>query len=185
MYTGRPGTGKTYLLVLEMIKKLNKGSVVYSNFYIRWSGSTRKIFDWRRFRFVTVVYPSSNLRSYSKINELMHVEKCIIAMDEAHFYLNSRTWKETTEKHFDFLKKLAQHRKDAIHIYGTVQNVKRIDVVMRELIDYWFVCTKGLFWIGRYEFDIDDDKEKKNPLSYRSYFLTKKRYQQYDTLQKI
>jgi len=80
---------------------------------------------------------------------------------------------------------LAQHRKSGLHIEGTVQHVSRLDVVMRELIDFWYVYEAHRLWFTRWEFDIDQDKNKKYPLSKRWIFKRKKIYNSYNTLEKI
>jgi zonular occludens toxin Zot len=168
MYTGRPGTGKTYSLVHKVFKLLKKGKIVYSNFQITWEGTKK--------------YPKSNLKYWKNLNELLYVENAYIVIDEAHFYFNSRQWKNMP---IDWLRKLAQHRKDGVHILGTVQNIRRIDVVVRELIDYWFDCRMFLFWVVQTEFDIDEDTMKKYPLKRNFLLFTKKRAKRYDTLAKI
>jgi len=85
----------------------------------------------------------------------------------------------------EHIEQLAQHRKEGLHIIGTVQAVGRLDVVFRELIDFWFVYENNSLWFTRWEFDFDQDKQKKYPLSKRWYFKRKKIYDMYDTLAKI
>jgi len=196
IWTGRPGTGKTYTLVAVLLKELNRGRIVYSNFFIDWHGNTMKkwrfiftkvkIFRWSVMlplpRQIMTFNPPSNLRSWTKLSDLLMAQNAIIAIDEAHFYLNSRKWKELP---MDFMRKIAEHRKDGLHIYGTVQNVNRLDVVARELIDYWYVCRKIPFFVLATEFDIDEDEQKKHPI-YTSFRLFRKKiYSRYDTLRKI
>ena len=188
MYTGRPATGKTYSAVNDVIKKLNTGFIVYSNIKINWNGFVEKkniLKDFlikiklkKKYR----IYPISNLRYWKKIPDLYNLQQGIIFIDEAHIYMNSRRWKGLSE---EMERKLAQHRKDGLHIIGTVQNVNRLDVVFRELIDYWYSCERVLKWIISTEFDIDDDKMKKKPLTKKFITLTKRRCSRYDTLAKV
>lgn len=196
LWTGRPGTGKTYTLVRELLKLLDRGEVVYSNFRIEWHGHVRK--EWkigrRYFRSFGLQYwlpriyrkhvhvPETNLRSWTELHELTELHHCIIAMDEAHMYLNSRKWERLP---FEFMRKLAQHRKDAVHIYGTVQNIRRIDVVARELVDYWYICRKIPFFILATEFDLDEDEQHKKPIYTAFWSFRKKWCDRYDTLQKV
>lgn len=182
LYTGRPGTGKTYNLTRDLIKALDSGEVVYANYKIFWEGYEGRKFNWRKLRFERVSYPASNLRSWNKLSDLFHVEDGIIAMDEAHIYMRSRNWEKLPE---EMERKLSQHRKDGLHIWGTVQAIQRIDVIFRELVDFWYVFTDHPFWFTRYEFDIDQDKMKKFPLSKRWIWKRKKIYEMYDTLQKV
>lgn len=177
MHTGRPGTGKTYGLTRNILKYIKRGWIVLSNY---------KIF-----------IESENLHYWKDIDKLkMMVNKdseimkkadelgvpVIIAMDEAHVYFNSRKWKELPE---DMLRLLAQHRKKGLHIEGTVQHVNRLDVVMRELIDFWYTYENRPFFFVRWEFDLDQDKQKKFALSMRYIFKSKKIYLSYDTLETI
>lgn len=162
MHTGRPGTGKTYCLTRNVLKYLKQGYQVYSNYYIESD--------------------SPNLHFWKRPEDLFKISDGIIAMDEAHVYFNSRKWKDLPE---EFLRLLAQHRKKGLHIEGTVQHVNRLDVVMRELIDYWYTYASIPFFFARYEFDLDQDKQKKYILSKRFIWKNKKIYQRYDTLQTI
>lgn len=135
LHTGNPRTGKTYGMNRVILRCLDEGLVVYANYKVNWNGKKGKKWSWRKFRFVAYEYPASNLRYWKKLSDLYDVEKGIIAMDEAHVYINSRRWADMPE---EFERKLAQHGKDALHIIGTVQNLRRLDTVMRELIDYWY-----------------------------------------------
>lgn len=188
MYTGRPGTGKTYTLVNDVIKALNKGEIIYCNFWIDWNGYIEKKTWWKKVLIKLKIkkeyniYPKENLKNWTKLSDILQIKNGIIVMDEAHFYMNSRKWKEMD---MEFMRKLAQHRKDGIHIWGTVQNIKRLDIVIRELIDYWYDCSMFLGFIFCVEYDIDDDQKKTKPLSQKFLRFTKKRAMRYDTLQKI
>lgn len=188
MYTGRPGTGKTFYAVNDVIKKLNQGYLVYSNIHINWNGYQEKE-TWLKNFLIKIKlkksyknFPSSNLRYWKRLEDLFNLEDGIIFIDEAHVYINSRRWKNMPE---EMERKLAQHRKDGLHILGTVQNVNRLDVIFRELIDYWFVCDRFFSFIIATEFDIDEDKQKKYPLRKKFIRLTRQRCERYDTLAKV
>lgn len=162
MHTGRPGTGKTYCLTRNALKYLKQGEKVFSNYKINLDHPN--LFFWK--------YPQ----------DILNIREGIILMDEAHVYFNSRKWKDLPE---DFLRLLAQHRKKGLHIEGTVQHVNRLDVVMRELIDFWYTYQNLPFFFVRWEFDLDQDKQKKYPLSRRYILKRKKIYEVYDTLETI
>lgn len=183
LHTGRPGTGKTYGLTRDILKALKQGNVVYSNYKINWEGGEFSYFDWRSFSFKKRIVPRENLKYWNKLSELFNVEEGIIAMDEAHIYMRSRNWEKLPE---EMERKLAQHRKDGLHIWGTVQAIQRIDVIFRELVDFWFVYENSIFpWFVRWEFDIDQDKNKRYPLSKKRILKRQKIYDSYDTLEKI
>jgi len=182
LYTGRPGSGKTYTMTHHLIKKLNRGVIVYSNYLIEWNG-TRK-------------YPKTNLRPWSAIKEWENMTNCIIACDEGQRYLNSRKWESLSEQ---TQLKLSQHRKDAVHLFLTSQHINRLDIIARELVDFWFNCEmwwrgESVFKRGRNwfiilrEYDPDTDIKQYKllpPLSKKIIWFTKRRARRYDTLQKI
>jgi len=188
MHSGRPGTGKTYNLTKDVIRILNKGVKVRANYWIDWNGYEEKRTWWKKmmmrigWKKEWREYPKENLGRWKKLDDLYDFEDGIIAMDEAHVYMNARRWKDLPE---DMEKKLAQHRKDGLHIWGTVQSVNRLDTIIRELVDYWYVYENGLFWFTRWEFNIDEDKNKKFPMSKKWIMKKKSVYEAYDTLEKI
>lgn len=188
MHSGRPGTGKTYNLTRDVIKALNKGIMVKSNYKIFWNGYEEKKTWWKKILYKLKIkkewksVPRSNLSYWRKLEDLYSFQEGIIAMDEAHVYMNARRWKDLPE---NMEKKLAQHRKDGLHIWGTVQSVNRLDTIIRELIDYWYVYQNNWGFFVRWEFSIDDDKQKKFPLSKRWFRKKKWIYESYDTLEKI
>lgn len=188
MHTGRPGTGKTYSLTRDVLKALNNGWIVYANYKIFWNGYEEKKTLWKKLlMFIGLKkewkkYPSSNLKRWRKLSDLINVEDGIIAMDEAHIYMRSRNWEKLPE---EWERKLAQHRKDGLHIWGTAQDIKRIDTIFRELVDYWFIYESGFGYFKRWEFNIDNDKAKRFPMSKKFIWKRKKFYNAYDTLEKI
>ena len=86
----------------------------------------------------------------------------------------------------DFEYKLQQHRKHRIDIWGSVQNVKRIDTVARELVNTIYQFKRlGKFFLWR-EYDIEEiDKAKRTVHSFGFYFLDKKLADCYDTFKVI
>lgn len=177
MHTGRPGTGKTYGLTRNVIKYLKRGYIVLCNYKI--FSENKNLYYWKKIEDLKkMVMPDSEVMKIANEKQV----PVIIAMDEAHVYFNSRKWKELPE---DMMRLLAQHRKKGLHIEGTVQHVNRIDVVMRELIDYWYTYENRPFFFVRWEFDLDQDKQKKYALSMRYILKRKKIYYAYDTLETI
>jgi len=169
--TGKPGSGKTYFLVYQAYKSLLAGRDVYSNFHLDFSKHknfkkmTGKIFYWH------------------KISDLNDLRSGDILMDEAQIYMNSRKWKDLDER---FQYKLQQHRKHGLNIWGTAQNVKRIDCVARELVNSIFVVKKcGRIFVVN-EFDIEEiDKAKRQSYGVKFLFLRRGFYACYDTLQEV
>lgn len=187
-HSGRPGTGKTYNAVREILKLLNSGEKVWSNIWIDWEGYVEKRTWWKKGLIMIGLkrewneYPKENLKYWKSLNDITEVENGYIFMDEAHVYMNARRWKGMSE---EMERKLAQHRKDGLHMIVTVQSVNRLDVVFRELIDFWYVYENNLLWFTRWEFSIDDDKAKRFPLSKRWFWKKRRIYESYDTLEKV
>jgi len=195
LHTGLPRTGKTYGMTKVILKCLDEGMVVYSNYKINWNGKEFKTFDWRKMRFVIREYPSTNLRYWTKLSDLYDIQSGVIAMDEAHVYLNSRRWADLPE---EMERKIAQHGKDGVHIIGTAQSLRRIDTVMRELVDYLYVYSvfprpprhpwkrhKPVFFIRRQLLLPTDTHPFTESMLDSFYFFSKKIAAKYDTLQKI
>lgn len=173
--TGRPGTGKTYILTAKALDFLKKGREVWSNYFIKWSGE--------------------NLHYYHTINELVDIRKGIILMDEVHVYFNSRKWEVLPET---LQYKLQQHRKQGLDIWGTAQNINRVDVVMRELISGYYECHKlfsffensnyptGLFVTREYDVkDASKPDQLRPSYSFDWYFTSRDVFDSYDTLQEV
>jgi len=188
MHTGRPGTGKTYSLTRDVLDALEKGVVVYANYKIIWEGYKEKKSLWKKLLMFVglkkewIEYPKENLKRWKKLSDLLDVEDGIIAMDEAHIYMRARNWEKLPE---EWERKLAQHRKDGLHIWGTAQDIKRIDTIFRELVDYWYIYENSFLYFKRWEFNIDNDKQKRFPMSKKFILKKRKFYNAYDTLEKI
>jgi len=123
LYTGRPGSGKTLMLTRRVLRALDMGYVVYTNYPIKHEKAERE----------------GRLKLWQDLWDLIELKDGIIVMDEAHVYMNSRKWDALPD---DMQVKLQQHRKHGLHIWGTVQHENRIDVVYRELVSRFYVCHK-------------------------------------------
>lgn len=177
------------------MKCLREGLIVHVNYKVNWEGCWKKKWKWNKLRFEKIWIPKTNLKYWKKLEDLYDLEKGIIAMDEAHVYLNSRRWKDMPE---EFERKLAQHGKDGLHIVGTVQSLRRLDTVMRELVDYWFmyrvfprvpkepwkVHRPWLFF--RWQIEMEDDILKRRIHNMpKIYFFRRKFASTYDSFAKI
>jgi zona occludens toxin (predicted ATPase) len=173
--TGRPGSGKTYILTAKALEWLKRGYNIWSNYKININ--------------------APNLHFYSKVRELVSIKDGIILMDEGQIYFNARNWEALDEK---LQYKLQQHRKHGLDIWATVQNIKRLDVIMRELVNRYYECKKiigtgesakkpwGIFVMR--EFDIKDAEkpdEKRERYSREFFLLKKEIYDSYDTLAEV
>lgn len=164
IYTGLPGSGKTFAVTMIALKYLKQNRDVYCNYDIKWNGA--------------------NFHKFNSPSDLFNIQKGIIILDEAQVYFNSRQWQNLPIQWQLFLQ---QHRHDGLDIYGTTQNIGRIDTVFRNLISNFYVC-KNLYnkivRITEYEPD-HADRKRREQLSRKWVLLTKKRFALYDTRQKI
>lgn len=165
--TGRPGTGKTYVLTAKALEFAKQGRPVYSNFKI----------------------DHPDIKYYTKISELIDIKKGVILMDEAQIYFNSRNWEALDER---LQYKLQQHRKQGLDIWGTAQNVKRLDVVMRELVSNYYECRfvslPFLKFVIVREYDIKDAEkadDRRASFSFELHLLKQSIYDRYDTYAEI
>ena len=171
---GKPGTGKTYFLLKKAVKALRSGRDVYSNFWI----------DFDKLRKLRLLgKKSGGLFYWHDIADLINIKQGLILMDECQIWFNSRKW-QTLDERAQY--KLQQHRKHGLDILGASQNLKRIDSVMRELInEVYEVKRLGRFFLVK-TFEVEDiDKAKRKSYGYRAYFLNKKLANCFDTFQEI
>ena len=169
---GKPGEGKTYSLVRQAYKEAKKGRNVYSNFYIKFpqildpkNEINRRIFFW------------------DKITDFVNIKKGVIIIDEVQIYFNSRGWKELPPK---VQYKFQQHRKQGLDIWGATQNIKRIDTIIREIVNTVYSVKKLPFFFHMKSYDVEDiDKANKNCHSNFMFPLKKTIANSYDTFQEI
>jgi len=186
LHTGNPRCGKTYGMTMVGLKALDQGVIVYSNYKLFWNGNERK------------KIPASNLRYWRTLEDLIRQDipkGSLILMDEAHVYLNSRRWANLPE---EMERRLAQHGKDGLHIIATVQNIRRLDTVMRELVDYWYTYQvfppppkkpwkKHRPWFfRRYELIPPTDFDPATRVKFSGFYLFRKKIaSMYDTYEKV
>ena len=205
--TGKPGTGKTYNLVRLTHKFIHEGRDVYSNFYINYDeyDKKRRKTWFSRFRYFLRVFCTRRLGIkfrpahlgtiyfWENLNELIDIRGGEILIDECQIYFNSREWKKLPTR---LQYKFQQHRKNikrdengkiiGLNIWGAVQNVKRIDAVVRELVNNVFVLKKvGPVFLSKM-YDIEDvDKDKRECYERKLFLFNKDLAKSYDTFEEI
>jgi len=208
---GKPGSGKTYYLVRKAYRFLRQGRDVYSNFFIDFKSydeETRKkpfnrcldrfynlplVRDIRAKLFHNKNRKVGKLYFWNELEDLLEIRGGEILIDECQIYFNSRSWKKLP---FRLQYKLQQHRKHirkngdgsfmALNIWGAVQNVKRIDTVVRELVNNIYSLKKVGPLFRACLYDIEDiDKEKRKPYKINLFLFSKKLAACYDTFQEI
>lgn len=113
-YTGMPGSGKTYALVQRAHKAMLQGRQVFANFPLK---GTYQI-------------------SLDDICTYQFPEDCVVLIDEAGRWFNSREWKDLPHEVFDLF---TMHRHVKMDLFIAVQSFARIDKSLREVVElvYW------------------------------------------------
>jgi hypothetical protein len=138
---------------------MKRGQIVYSNFFIK--GAYQIEFD--------------DLCNYS------FPIGCTIIIDEAGKWFNSRSWDKLPK---DVFSLFTQHRHLKLDLIIGVQNFKRIDVSLREVIEltYWAVNYPFLpYFIHRGYFDLEKVGNMKESDKTKLVWKSKKIKQMYDT----
>jgi len=193
--TGKPGTGKSYTLLLFAKEFLENGEDVFANFRIDETKLqlTPKPIPLNRllnlFRRLLRLKPLPESRAlgtlyyWTDLKEFRQISEANILMDEAQTYFSARRWKEMTIE--DEIK-FQQHRKQGIDIYAGVQNMKRTDTVIRELAAVVFVMKRiGRLMIRKSFVPEDIEKAKRESLGIKIYWLNPKIADAYNTRQMI
>lgn len=146
LYTGSPGSGKSYNCVRTIYSWLTKrkNNSVIANFDItinneklkkRIKGKFTRIYD----EDINIDY----MINYYKENHLPNVEaQTLLIIDEASLFFNSREWMVDKGRK-DWLKFMAQHRKFGYEIILICQNDRQIDRQIRSLVEYEKIHRKA------------------------------------------
>lgn len=137
LYTGTPGSGKSYHATLDVYKKLNKKNRKYvdrviSNYYLNLSKDNFIYLDNSE---ITTKF----LYSFAVQNHKIGLEnQTLLVIDEAQILFNSRDWNSSRkgENRMDWIKFFSQHRKFGYNIILIAQNDRMIDRQIRALVEY-------------------------------------------------
>lgn len=136
-------------------------------------------------------YP--NLHYWQDIQDWRKFKRGNIYIDEGQIFFNSRNWEQLPS---EIQYKLQLHRHDGLNLILTTQNIKRIDVVVRELVQILYKMEKinilgvdSIFKMSLFrKLEIDTDTiEKEEKAIIKSKFLIAnwRKIPLYDTLGKI
>lgn len=144
LYSGTPGSGKSYHAVADAVKKLGKRKKnrVIANFPLQGKRITERFEYWDNSE-ITI----SRLMEYAREHHKMGLEgQCLLIIDEAQCIFNSRDWngkgiihgalKRTPDTRMDWIKFLSQHRKFGFNIILVAQSDKMLDKQIRSLVEY-------------------------------------------------
>lgn len=144
LYTGSPGSGKSYDCVYKICQwlKKKKNNIVLANFNLEFDEKFKKKKNGAFIR-----YKDENLNSHffyefsKRYLKKGEESQCLIVIDEASIYFNARDWQSDTNRK-DWLKFLAQHRKLGYDMIFICQDNRQIDRQIRALVEYEVIHRK-------------------------------------------
>jgi zona occludens toxin (predicted ATPase) len=144
---GPPGAGKSYSAVRRIAAALDRGLPVASNIALvdGWEERLAKANPFRRVIPGRVAEQAAAYRklfySSADIEDLMSVRlkgtkegRGVMVLDEAHVWLNGRSWKDGDRKRM--LRFTSAHRHLGWDIYLITQRAESIDTQVRALAEY-------------------------------------------------
>lgn len=121
LIVGRRGSGKTLLAVDIAVKRMRSGEAVYANFGIT---------------DVVGGFSAGRLHTLMDVTDLTN---CTVIIDEANLWCSSRDWQLIPA---DVRGSWAMSRKDGLSFIFTTQHESRVDLIIRELVDWVLVCER-------------------------------------------
>lgn len=113
-YIGRPGSGKTYTLTARALEFAKRGRQVFANYPIE----------------------ADNCWQF-KPDQLLDLPPGVIVIDEAHLWFSSRAALRLPPS---WLAGLSQTRKNGWHLLWSAQHESRVDRVMRDVSNWFYLC---------------------------------------------
>ena len=136
LFSGTPGSGKSYHAVYDILQKLRKkkNNRVIANFPLYFKKkSYQDNFYYIDNSDVTIDY----LVNFAKENHHLGIEgQTLVVIDEAQILFNSRDWGTNSKKRMAWIKFFSQHRKYGYNFILIAQYDRMIDKQIRSLIEY-------------------------------------------------
>ena len=161
-YTGLVGSGKSYCLIEELIRRFRVGMPqVYSD-------------------FVSLRCPHAVYLDAENPEGLVSAERGVVALDEAQVIFNAQFWQSVDPL---MMSAFQQSRKNGIDVLLTVQDLDRLTKFLRELVAVEIRCRR----IGNVVFQLHypAGMAKVKPFRKTWKVLSPKVFAQYDTLEVI
>ncbi len=133
IYTGTPGSGKSYHATYKIDKALRRGVNVICNYRIKTNAHHKGIFVYRKNADLTVDFLMKFALKYHKESK---ESQTVIVIDEAHIKFNSRGY--DLKERLEWLEFLAVTRHIGYDVILITQNDRAIDRQVRGLIEYNF-----------------------------------------------
>lgn len=171
-YVGGLGSGKTYAMTCDVVKALDKGERVITNYEINWKGNAKK------------GYPASNLQKYTGRKQITEEKGCIFALDEGYIEFDSY---EMTKMSLADRMAILLCRKRRVSIWYTTQRPMAVHKTLRSMTNIFYKCEKVRFpFIGivfrKSALDLANENDlNSTPLFVEHYRAKKKMFDMYDT----
>lgn len=146
LFSGTPGSGKSYHAVKECVQQLRHGRGLITNFPLAVDKVKRKKAHYE-YLDNAKLNPRNLIIFSKKYNRRYHENETLIVIDEAQLVFNSRTSMQYDR--MEWISFFSQHRKLGFEIILIAQNARMIDRQIRDLIEDDVVHRKlnnyGLF----------------------------------------
>ena len=142
LYTGTPGSGKSYHAVYDIVKKLKQTEKnrVIANFGLNFDNQRKK---YKKQMYNNFIYLDNSemtvdfLVDFAIKNHEIGVEnQTLVVIDEAQIIFNSRTWNIEHDNRMRWIKFFSQHRKFGYNFILVTQFDRMIDRQIRSLVEY-------------------------------------------------
>lgn len=184
-YTGKPGSGKTLDVMIDIDNYLKHNRYVMCNFPVNASGFVKIVSS-------SAVNPQLILSFFDGLRVSGKEGEFLLILDEAQTIFNSRTWLQNSKAGWiDFF---TQHRKLGFEIILICQSIDMLDKQIRSCIEYEIIHRRysrfGFFGkvFGFFFGDFVRIKRwygMKEILKRESFHASKKYFNMYDTNQII
>lgn len=135
LYSGTPGSGKSYHVVADIYYRLKKKkgfTKVIANFPVKTSKGQENFTYMDNFDLTT-----ANLKKYALKNHKIGLEgQTLVVIDEAQIIFNSRSWNGDGNERMEWIKFFSQHRKLGFNFILIAQFDRMLDRQIRCLIEY-------------------------------------------------
>lgn len=171
-YVGGLGSGKTYAMTCDVVKALEKGARVITNYEINWKGNAKK------------GYPESNLQKYTGKAQISAERNCIFALDEGYVEFDSY---EMAKMSLQDRLAILLCRKRRVSIWYTTQRPMAVHKTLRSMTNIFYKCEKTRWpFVGivfrKIAYDLATENDlSSTPLFTEHYRAKQKMFDMYDT----
>lgn len=143
LYSGTPGSGKSFHACKRIYDKLRRGGKVIANFPVNLPPFAKKHFKGTFEYCPNETLTVKNLLLYEqKFHTKRKEHQTLVVIDEAGILFNARTWRDS--ERMNWLKFLALHRHHGFDFILVAQQDYQIDKQIRGYIEYEVIHRKCL-----------------------------------------